>query len=138
MGVEFYKIEPFRIKLRNYLACLVVAVDILADAEIGVNACQHSVDFRRANASVELTGFRLRASYDSVVDVHPIQLDMYSETFYTFRVVLAVELVLVESCPKQRKSDSHLWYDIRQECREFFFCNNEILIIYISLIGNAH
>ena len=138
MGVEFYKFEPFRIKLRNYLASLVVAVDILADTEVRVDRGKHGIYLGWTYAAVELTGFRLRASYNSVVDVHPIHLDVYSETFHAFRVMLAVELALVESCAKQRKSDSHLWYDIRQECREFFFCNNEILIIDISLIGNPH
>ena len=113
MRIEINILEPLWRQCGYDGSCLIVAVDVLADTEIGVDACKHRLNLLRADAAVELTRLHFSASHYAVVDIHPIHLDVQAETFNAFRVVLAVELVFVELRAKSRKTHPYLRNDAR-------------------------
>ena len=120
MRVELHILKPLWRQCGYDGSCLIVTVDVLADTEIGVHTRKHRLDFRRTDAAVELTCLRFRASYNAIVDIHPIHLDVQAETFHSFRVVLAVELVFVELRTESRKTHPYLRNDARQEYGQHF------------------
>ena len=62
---------------------------------------------------------------------------MQAETFHSFRVVLAVELVFVELRTESRKTHPYLRNDARQEYGQNFCRNDKIMIIDISFVSYA-
>lgn len=62
---------------------------------------------------------------------------MQAETFHSFRVVLAVELVFVELRTESRKTHPYLRNDARQEYGQHFCRNDEIMVIDISFVSYA-
>ena len=137
MRIEINILEPLWRQCGYDGSCLIVAVDVLADTEIGVDACKHRLNLLRADAAVELTRLHFSASHYAVVDIHPIHLDVQAETFNAFRVVLAVELVFVELRAKSGKSHPYLRNDARQEYGQHFCRNDKIMIIDISFVSYA-
>ena len=135
MRVELHILEPLWRQCGYDGSCLIVAVDVLTDAEIGVHTCKHRLDFRRTDAAVELTCLHFRASHYAIVDIHPIHLDVQTETFHSFRVVLAVELVFVELRTKSRKTHPYLRNDARQEYGQHFCRNDKIMVIDIPFVS---
>ena len=93
-----YIFPPFRRQVPDDTHGLVVAVQVLAHAEIGVEGGYHALRVRRINVSVVLLCLGNASSYDAPVDVYPIHLDVRPYPFHAFRVVLAIELALVEFC----------------------------------------
>lgn len=137
MRVELYILEPLRRQCGYDGSCLVVAVDVLADAEIGVHTRKHRLNLLRTDAAVELTCLRFRASYNAIVDIHSIHLDVQAETFHSFRVVLAVELVFVELRTESRKTHPYLRNDARQKYGQHFCRDDKIMVIDISFVSYA-
>lgn len=137
MRVELHILEPLWRQCGYDGSCLIVAVDVLADTEIGVDACKHWLNLLRADAAVELTCLCFRASHYAVVDIHSIHLDVQAETFHSFRVVLAVELVFVELRTESRKTHPYLRNDARQEYGQHFCRNDKIMVIDISFVSYA-
>ena len=62
---------------------------------------------------------------------------MQAETFHSFRVVLAVELVFVELRTESRKTHPYLRNDARQEYGQHFCRNDKIMVIDISFVSYA-
>ena len=137
MRIEFYIFKPLWRQCGYDSTSLIVAVDVLTDAEIGVHTCKHRLNLLRTDAAVKLACLRFRASYNAIVDIHPIHLDMQAETFYAFRIVLAVELVFVELRTESRKAHPYLRNDARQEYGQHFCRNDKIMVIDISFVSYA-
>lgn len=62
---------------------------------------------------------------------------MQAETFHSFRIVLAVELVFIELRTESRKTHPYLRNDARQEYGQHFCWNNKIMVIDISFVSYA-
>ena len=137
MRIEINILEPLGRQCGYDGTSLIVAVDVLADAEIGVHTRKHRLNLLRTDAAIELTCLRFRASYNAIVDIHPVHLDVQAETFHSFRVVLAVELVFVELRAKSGKTHPYLRNDARQEYGQYFCRNDKIMVIDISFVSYA-
>ena len=134
MSVEANKLEPPCIQFVDYLPRGSIAIPALADSEIRIDRRCQCLDILSSYASIELPHTRYRPTDDTSVRIDTIHLDMYTQTFEAFGVVLAVEFVWVHCRAQFRQPSAKFW----KQQKNSFALADDIEVVYISSASHAN
>ena len=114
--VEMAELPPFGIHQIDKVAGDAVGIAPLAKAEIRVDGCNETIELLHPYAFIVILDGPGGTAGDSVVEVHPIHLDVGAEKLHALGVVLAIEFPRVKAATKRGHSPP----DLRHQCKERF------------------